>query len=88
MDTRSHDDHSTVEDAAEPSTRVIGAVAAALGMDPTDCPPLYEVIDPSALDELFQGRPATTGYVHLEYAGFHVTVDSDGGVTLAPAGET
>ncbi|MFC4542179.1 HalOD1 output domain-containing protein [Halosolutus amylolyticus] len=69
-------------DDPDPSIRVIGAVADALGIDPIECPPLYEVTDPSALNELFRGKEDANGRVRFEYAGYVVLVNSDGSVTL------
>lgn len=73
-----------------PSRAVIEAVAAAEGVDPTDIEPpqyepLYTVIDPEALDELFWPHGSTqrgTGVVHFTYEGYDVTVSSDGSVSV------
>jgi len=73
---------SPFADDVEPSTRVIGAVADELGVDPLECPPLYEHVDPTALNRLFDGRPTTDGQITLEYAGYSVIVDSKGDIEL------
>lgn len=69
------------------SERVIEAVAAAKGVDPLDlglC--LYDVIDPDALDKLFQptptGVPRQSGQVSFTLDGCEVTVHSSGEVTV------
>lgn len=60
------------------------SVADAKGVDPLDLsPPLTEVINPSALDELFWNTHAT-GRVVFEYSGYEVTVHSDGTVDVHP----
>ncbi|WP_435102078.1 HalOD1 output domain-containing protein [Halarchaeum sp. P4] len=41
--------------------------------------PLYEVVDPEALDALFR---ANTGRASFEYAGYRVTVTHDGRVDI------
>jgi len=55
---------------------VIYAVANAVGVDPIDLDPLYDTIDPEAVDALFddgfEGRLAFT------YEGHDVVVTSDG----------
>lgn len=71
-------------------TKVVAAVADANGVDPLDLDtPLYEVIDPDALDALFQpqatGLPRTgTAQVTFSMAGCEVVVNSTGQVTVTP----
>jgi hypothetical protein len=66
---------------SDTSVDVIEAVAAREGVSPTELPePLYESIDPDALDALFQ---VGTGRVLFEYLSYEVTVTSDGDVELA-----
>ncbi|MDQ2049158.1 HalOD1 output domain-containing protein [Natronolimnohabitans sp. A-GB9] len=77
-----------LENHADSSLRVVGAVASELGIDPVDCEPLYESIDPTALDELFTTSDGTAGRVIFEYAGYSVTVDNEGQVTLAELSDT
>ena len=53
--------------------------------------PLYDVIDPAALDSLFESTPTqerSDGSVSFDYAGRHVTVDTTGRVELVTADET
>ncbi|RQH02543.1 HalOD1 output domain-containing protein [Natrarchaeobius oligotrophus] len=71
----------------KPSLRVIETVASADGVDPVDLePPLTDVVDPTALDALFE--PTTKidssrrGRVTFRYRGYRVTVDSSGHVEL------
>lgn len=45
--------------------------------------PLYEVIDPDALDRLFRGD---TGHLSFEFHGWTVTVDHSGFVTTEAVG--
>lgn len=44
-----------------PSDAVVDAIAAVSGEDPRDLPPLFESIDPDALDLLFRRRRGTDG---------------------------
>ena len=69
---------------------VIEAVASASGLDALEVAnefgPLYDAIDPSALDSLFQssgGSNRSVGSVTFEYADYRVTVDQTGRVELA-----
>ncbi|MFC6835007.1 HalOD1 output domain-containing protein [Halomarina ordinaria] len=58
------------------TTSVVEAVAKELAVDPTSLPPLYETVDPDALDSL-----ATTGItVRFTHAGCDVHIE-DGIVT-------
>ena len=65
------------------SQRVIEAVAAITGNDPTEVGPLYHVIDPDALDHLFastQRSGRTGGRIEFTFAGCDVVVGADGSV--------
>lgn len=71
--------------------RVLKTVAAAEGTDAAGIrdPPLYEVVDTTAIEDGFFGREVagerrdTVGGVHFQYRGFRVTVRSDGWVQVA-----
>lgn len=72
------------------SRRVIEAVSEATGKDPVDMQPLYEAIDPDALDQLFHSNTtrsprATDGYVAFQFEGRTVTVHGDGQVIVSSA---
>ncbi|MCL9814545.1 HalOD1 output domain-containing protein [Natranaeroarchaeum aerophilus] len=71
----------------EPSLRVVEAVAEAEESDPGDLStPLASVIDPDALDRLFE----TAGYegmspccsVSFTYYGYDVNVNANGRITV------
>lgn len=78
-DTKQSDDGTV-------SKRVIAAVADALDVDPLELPPLYDVVDPDALDQLFDhGSPAGgngPGRVVFTMADCEVVVHSDGSVDV------
>ncbi|WP_254530451.1 HalOD1 output domain-containing protein [Natrinema gelatinilyticum] len=57
------------------STRVIETVAEREGVAPTNLPPLYEVIEPEALDSIFT---AGRGHLVFPYYGYKITVSGDG----------
>jgi hypothetical protein len=73
------------------SSRVLRAVAEATETDPADLPPLYDVIDPDALDAVFDGRhengsDSDDRELRLSYAGREISVRSDE-VTVGPTTE-
>jgi hypothetical protein len=74
------------------SRAVVEQVAAAEGIDPVDITvPLFEVIDPDALDSLFSsdGQPLPgDGKVTFGYHGYRVTVSSDGSVSITAGDAT
>jgi hypothetical protein len=74
-------------DGPSVSERVIEAVAEREDVGPTELTrPLSDVIDPEALDTLFEpqpdGRPRGEGRVEFEYYGYTVVVDTGGSVTV------
>lgn len=74
-------------DRSEPLSQVVvEAVASAEGVDPLDLEvPLYDAVDPDALDALFRSGATVDGRVEFEYHGYEVTVTGDGHVTLDAA---
>lgn len=68
-------DGSTVHDCTL-SEDVIQVVAAARDVDATDLEPLYNVVDPDALDSLLSCSDDSVE-ISFEYAGCEVTVTSD-----------
>jgi Halobacterial output domain 1 len=68
------------------STHVLTTVADAKECTPDDLEPLYNVINPEALDELFAPRTNGTmranGSVSFQYDGYWVTVTSENDVEL------
>lgn len=69
--------------AQSPSEAVVEALADAKGVDPLELDPLYEVIDPDALDALFDGAAADgrrQGRIEFRTAGYRVEVTSTGRV--------
>lgn len=68
------------------SDTVVKAVAAAERVCPSRLEPLYDHVDPEALDELFEptrtGTRTALGHTSFTYAGYVVTVHSDGEVVV------
>lgn len=64
---------------------VIGALADAVGADPTALPPLYEYVDPDALNALFDRSDRATGDATLlsfQVDRWNVFVSSDGRIRV------
>jgi hypothetical protein len=74
-----------------PSTAVIEAIADYHGTDPMGLKePLYETIDPDALDALIASAEAVNGHPHVSveftYDGCRVTVFGDGSIEVSSTG--
>lgn len=76
-----------MEEAA-PSLQVVEAVARREGIPATELsPPLYEVVDTDALDELLSSDPTRENgplRVSFEYRGYDVSVESGDVVEVSP----
>ena len=68
------------------SRTIVEAIADAEGVAPTELDTrLYDVIEPEALNELFQQQadgPVTDGTVSFTFHGYKVTVHSDSSVEI------
>lgn len=66
--------------------RIVTTVAEADGQSVYELTPLYNVIDPEALNTLFaphaDGSPRPVGEVSFQYLGYWVTVSSEGVVEI------
>lgn len=79
---RAEYDGSTVP----PSLALIAALSTAMEADPIDIDPLYESVDPDALDGLLGNSVAATGPVEitLSVEDYDATVSSTGTILLDP----
>lgn len=77
-----------IEGTESVSTAVVRAVSAVDGRKPDSLPPLARVLDPEALDALFDshadGRPRTGGRLSFIYSFCRVTVDNGEFLTIQP----
>lgn len=67
------------------SYTLVQEVAAEKGVDPESLAPLHDVIDPDALESMFDssnGSRLRNGHVSFEYEGFTVSVDHEETVSL------
>ncbi|AWB28721.1 hypothetical protein HARCEL1_11815 [Halococcoides cellulosivorans] len=67
-----------------PSTAVVETVAYATDRDPTTLDPLYEAIDPDALDRLIRSSAdrSAEAVVRFSYLDCTITVRADGTVVV------
>ena len=82
------DSVSSVCRSGNVSETVVTAVAEAKGVDVLDLDPLYDTVDPDALDRLFDSSGASTpASMELSFsmAGCQVLVRGDGEVVVSPA---
>lgn len=70
------------------ATAVVRAVSAVEGREPSFLPPLADVLDPAALDALFDprddGTPRAGGRLSFVYSDCYVTIDNGEYITLQP----
>ncbi|WP_266081945.1 HalOD1 output domain-containing protein [Haladaptatus caseinilyticus] len=70
------------------ANQILNAITEVDDRSVDDFEPLYEVIDPDALDALFapqvDGSSRAVGNISFQYAGYWVTVSSDGAVEIDP----
>lgn len=68
------------------STAVVRVVSAIEGREPRSLRPLADVVDPAALDTLFDtrydGTPRTGGRLSFVYSDCHITIDNGEYLTL------
>ncbi|WP_339104214.1 HalOD1 output domain-containing protein [Haloterrigena salinisoli] len=71
----------TWSESEQPSSALVIALSEVNGTDPMDLEPLYNVLDPDALNSLFDstGSSRLAGSVSFEYCGYQVTIEADGG---------
>ncbi|WP_227355776.1 HalOD1 output domain-containing protein [Haladaptatus salinisoli] len=85
--------HSDWGTGKTPSHSVIESVAAATETSPECMQPLYDVINPDALNQVFEPgyeryRQSPNGYVTFRYEGCDVTVHADGQTTVSLLDDT
>ena len=70
------------ERASNPSEAIVLKITERTDVNPVDLPPLYERVDPEALDSLVQGPGSF--YATFEYTGYEVTVSETGCIQQLP----
>lgn len=70
-------------DPGEPiSIGIVRAVAVLENTDPMELPPLYQVLDPEALDALVESNPGPPKRIEFDYYGYEVIVREGDHVTV------
>lgn len=73
-------------DSESPSEKAIRKLATAEGIDQADLDPIFNSVEPDALDAIFQnlsnGPARDEGKVEFTHEGYTVTVHADGGVSI------
>lgn len=77
MDSPDRYSQETVKaiEESSPSQTVVQAVADVAGEDLVELPPLYDTIDPEAMDAFLRGPDS--GTLKFKYNGYTVVVDQD-----------
>ena len=65
-----------------PSMLIVETIADLTDQDAQDLPPLYDSVDPDAVDRLFSHNGAQQLKLEFQYKGFQVTVDSNGSINF------
>lgn len=77
-------------ESTPPSTAIVETIAEATGDNPTSLEPLYESVDPDALNALLTSVPSPTAgrdlRISLSVDGHAITVFGDGGIVVRPDG--
>lgn len=67
---------------------IIEALATAMRVDATDLPPLYDIVDPDAIDSLFpkhNGVANAEAMLSFNYDNWNVFVNADGRIRVCDA---
>jgi hypothetical protein len=71
--------------------RVIDAVVETMGTDSTEIDPLYDYIDPDALNDLFKsnenGQDHREGHVEFQIEEHLIRISSDGDIEVQPVAD-
>jgi hypothetical protein len=79
-----HVTHDPADSSTATSTRVVRCVSDALDCDPLDLPPLYDAVDPDALDALVPWPSRGRRRLSFRFAGVEVHVAEAGDVRVVP----
>lgn len=74
--------HCSETDHNNPTELIVETVAALSNTPVEELPPLYEALDPDALDQLFDHGNTQALKIRFQYQGFQITLDSDGVATF------
>lgn len=72
------------EQYESPSEAIVTTIAAEKSVTETSLPPLYEYIDPDALDSLVTGQPNDSIQISFTYSGFDVHIQNGEKIEISP----
>ena len=73
-----------IADGQPITAAVVDAVATTAGTDPIELPPLYDSVDPDALDTLFERqREGTDLEIAFSYTGYRVVIEDGERITVS-----
>jgi hypothetical protein len=67
---------------------IIDVLAALTDNQPETMDPLYDVVDPDALDALFHSQSEQIGRIQFHYGGHDVTMQSEGQLIITEPDDT
>lgn len=76
------------ENGESPSMTIINALATAMDVEPTELPPLFEIVDPDAIDALFSnngGDTESAAMLSFNHRHWNVFVNADGRIRVCDA---
>lgn len=83
-----HESAYTPGSEQSPTMAVLAAIAQTEGVDITDLPPLYEAVDPTVIDRLFENGADEDTVVGFPYEDWNVFVFADGRIHICDATES
>lgn len=66
----------------KPSMTIVERIAEREGEDPVHLPPLYDTVDPEALDTLCRPSVAGASQISFTYCGYDVRAHGDGEIEI------
>lgn len=70
----------TLEEDSIPSEAVVRAIAQAKDIDPLEMPALYDIMDPEAINAVYNGGEFSG--VQFSFCGYEVSITSNGQISL------
>lgn len=72
------------EQHESPSEAIVSTIASEKRVAETDLPPLYEQVDPEALDKIVTGYSGDGIQVSFTYSGYHVHIQNSDKIEITP----
>ncbi|MBV0902752.1 HalOD1 output domain-containing protein [Haloarcula salina] len=72
------------EQHESPSEAIVSTIAAQQHVAETDLPPLYEQVDPEALDKIVASYTGSSIQISFTYSGYHVHIQNSDRIEISP----